>query len=417
MSKASPCFFVDTHPEFQRGLDFRRVAELGYSAAFVKCTQGGRYAPAGFREYFNRAKASGLLVGAYHFLDSTASGTAQARHFLRTLETAGGPDGKLLAVDFEHYDGGSPGNQHLSDFIAEFKRLTNGHPIIVYTNKGFWEGGDSSGPFARYGADALWVARYADMAKHDRPRDHYQEIKDWSGAWESVGGKSADMYQFTSTGLVAGQHIDVNAFDGSRADLVALTGKQASAPVQPPKPSTGGSVPKPKWQENWETARTYMRRCAAADILYWFWDGGMLNRTVAGRPASKDGPMPAFDTIKRGFCADLLSWGLRAAGLPIPKNRGAGWNYDGGTQAFWLAYRDVMVPFRLSEMRDGDVAYRRFVDGVDEGHIMADDEGRALQSFAQDNLGNPGPDRRYTVAESHDGGYYQYRIPREKFWV
>lgn len=173
----------------------------------------------------------------------------------------------------------------------------------------------------------------------------------------------------------------------------------------------------PQWRENWEIARVYGRNCAAAPILYWFWDGGMLNRSVSGRPASVDGPAPKISEIRRGFCADLLSWMQRRCGLPIPKNRGAGWNYDGGTQAYWLKYRSVMVPFKLSEMRDGDVAYRRFVDGVDEGHIMGSDGGKALQSFARDNLGNPGPDRSFSVAESHDGGYYQYRIPRERFWA
>ena len=173
----------------------------------------------------------------------------------------------------------------------------------------------------------------------------------------------------------------------------------------------------PRWKRNWEVARTYGRNCASADILYWFWDGGMLNRSVSGRPASEDGPAPRISGIRRGFCADLVTWMMRRTGLPIPKNRGAGWNYDGGTQAFWLAYKDVMVPFTLSEMRDGDAAFRRFRDGVDEGHIMVDDEGMALQSIALDNLGNPGPNRRYTVAESHDGGYYEYRIPREELWA
>ena len=41
----------------------------------------------------------------------------------------------------------------------------------------------------------------------------------------------------------------------------------------------------------------------------------------------------------------------------------------------------------------------------------------ALQSHFEDNQGNPGPNRRYTMAESHAGGYYPFRIKREDFWV
>ena len=48
---------------------------------------------------------------------------------------------------------------------------------------------------------------------------------------------------------------------------------------------------------------------------------------------------------------------------------------------------------------------------------MVSDGGKALQSFAATGAGEPGVNSDFSVRESHDGGYYTHRIPREKFWV
>lgn len=242
MSKQNPVWGIDVHSEYQRGLDFKRVAskDEGYAFAVIKFSQGAGYVPAGTVDYFKRAEASGLVVGGYHFLDSTAPGADQARHFMTMVKSVGGHKGKLIAVDFENYDPAPPSNKHLKDFMVEIRKHIGDYPIILYTNKGFWEAGHSSGDFSQYGADALWVARYANMVKHGWPGRHYRDILGWSGAWESVGGKASDFWQFTSTGHVAGQYIDVNAFDGTLDDLKALTSSETNK-NPPPTPTDKGS--------------------------------------------------------------------------------------------------------------------------------------------------------------------------------
>lgn len=152
---------------------------------------------------------------------------------------------------------------------------------------------------------------------------------------------------------------------------------------------------------------------------YWCWDGGSLDRQwVSGRPGAIDGFLPPISDIKNLFCADLTSLMLRAIGKPVPKNS----IYPGGTRAFRLAYQNVMVPFKLGEFRRGDVAFIDYqARGVNfEGHIgvaLGGPDAKFLQSFAWNCRDlEPGLNAQWTLRQSHDGGYYTHRIPREKIW-
>jgi hypothetical protein len=54
----------------------------------------------------------------------------------------------------------------------------------------------------------------------------------------------------------------------------------------------------------------------------------------------------------------------------VPKNRFGDENYDGGTRSFRLRYGRQMKPFKLSECREGDVAFVDFqTPWAPEGHI------------------------------------------------
>jgi hypothetical protein len=63
---------------------------------------------------------------------------------------------------------------------------------------------------------------YRDMVLHTDPKVYYQEIRDhgWGEPWGSV---TPMFWQFTSAGRVARMHIDVNAYQGTREQLEALT--------------------------------------------------------------------------------------------------------------------------------------------------------------------------------------------------
>lgn len=185
-----------------------------------------------------------------------------------------------------------------------------------------------------------------------------------------------------------------------------------------------GSPVSNKVMENVALVKRYGLNLNNRQPKYWCWDGGNLNvpRPAVGRPACVDGPPPPTSEIKKIFCADLLSLQLRRLGKPVPKNRFSNENYDGGTRSFKLAYGSRMKPFRLSELREGDVPFVDFgTSWAREGHIgfCLGNGGSAklLQSFAWNCRDlEPGINADYTVAQSHDGGYYTHYIPREVIW-
>ncbi len=223
MSIASPVYGLDLHAEYQRGFDFARAAKEGYKFAIHKTSQGLGYVPSGFADFFRRSDNSLSVSGFYHFLERGSSGVAQADHFIDTMARVGGPSGRLVAVDFEAYGDLSPTNEQLEDFIRRVKARTNNHAIILYSSVSFWNSGTPSGSLSRYGADVTWEARYPDMLKHRAPKLYYQAMRRWYGWNVGFGGVKPWFWQFTSTGLVSGQYVDVNAYRGDMGGLMALT--------------------------------------------------------------------------------------------------------------------------------------------------------------------------------------------------
>ncbi|WP_282446201.1 GH25 family lysozyme [Paenibacillus silvae] len=53
-------------------IDFKKVAADGISFVFVKATQGKTFRSTKFLQFVKDAKAAGLLVGTYHYVDDSA---------------------------------------------------------------------------------------------------------------------------------------------------------------------------------------------------------------------------------------------------------------------------------------------------------------------------------------------------------
>lgn len=223
----SKVFGVDVHPVYQLLLNFREVKREDYPAVFVKVSEGKRYIPKGLRFYVRRIKKAGFpVIGYYHFLTST-DGDAQAANFCRRVNGLGGPEGKVLIVDFESNAIARriPSNRDLKRFVAGVKRRFPGKKILLYSGYGFWNGGDSSGDASDYNVDALWDARYPDLEKHDSPKSYWKAIEAWWMGQPTWGGTPPPARiggQFTSTGKVAGKYVDVSVFFGGLEELRRL---------------------------------------------------------------------------------------------------------------------------------------------------------------------------------------------------
>jgi GH25 family lysozyme M1 (1,4-beta-N-acetylmuramidase) len=213
---------VDVHPRYQAGFNFATLAAQGYTFAAVKATQGTYLSVADFASWISRARAAGMIPGAYHWIVA-GDGAAQARYFHDRVTAAGGPEGMLIQLDCED-------DATLTDvkaWAAEWERLTGGHPFLIYTGGWWWRprgwDGNAITPY-------LWDSHYltADLdTVPDNPATFAARIPaDW---WTPGYGKwpAATFLQFTSKGDAGGlgNNVDLNATKLSRAQLLALTTK------------------------------------------------------------------------------------------------------------------------------------------------------------------------------------------------
>lgn len=200
---------------------------------------------------------------------------------------------------------------------------------------------------------------------------------------------------------------------GAMQRVKALKVKNIDAYILPTEESGSGKVPSDKTNQ----ALGYGLELLKNHPTYkWWHDGDDCRKPGFWGAASV---APPTNTVRDMFCAGLINLMLRRIGKNPPKNGGI---YDGGTRAYMLGYRDVMVPFKLDECRRGDVAFRDFQTGgySDQGHIgvcLGGADDPILQSFSNGYPGvEPGLNKDWTAKQSHDGWYYTYRIPREAIW-
>jgi lysozyme len=97
-------------------VNFNKVAKAGIVGVIQKVTQGQIGVDPSYRSNRNKAKAAGLLWGAYHF-GTNSDGVRQAEHFLKTV---GDVSDTLLVLNFEP----NPTGPTMS--------LTEAHAFIVH---------------------------------------------------------------------------------------------------------------------------------------------------------------------------------------------------------------------------------------------------------------------------------------------
>jgi lysozyme len=114
---------------WQSPVDFTQAKSAGIVAVILKATQGSDWVDITFAQRFAAAAASGLLVGAYHFLDDTTP-ALQIENF---LSVADGCD--LLALDAERNAiGGTVTVAQTAEAAARLQMATGSMPLI-YINR------------------------------------------------------------------------------------------------------------------------------------------------------------------------------------------------------------------------------------------------------------------------------------------
>lgn len=232
-----PTWLIDIS-NHQGSFDVARAVSEGYSGVWMKATEGVGWEDWTFDVFAPKVIAAGAIPGAYHYLRA-GSGREQCDEFYAKIRKWGGPDGWLVACDNEV----DATWQTTVDFFARWRELAGDHPMFMYSGNWWWGSrgwnGASLTPY-------LWDSRYTSGS--DYGSNLYGQVPEswWSsryGGWGTV-----TVLQFSSSGLVAGQQVDVNAFRGTVDELRALArgGGSGGVVVTPPS-ETGGSSSDGDW--------------------------------------------------------------------------------------------------------------------------------------------------------------------------
>lgn len=215
-------------------IDFKRVVADGITFVFVKATQGKSFRSNKFLQFVRDAKAAGLLIGAYHYVDDSAGSVdaakAEAQNFYRAIQDAGGIGVFDLppVMDYESNKNGyskATITTVAKTFLEEIHRLTGVKPL-VYTYPAFISN------FSGLSSYPLWIARYSTQTPADASgwtRWDFWQYSDGSvGGYLPRGNRKVDG--------ISGA-VDLNEFDGTPADLKAKYTKK-NEPVKEDKPVT-----------------------------------------------------------------------------------------------------------------------------------------------------------------------------------
>jgi hypothetical protein len=183
-----------------------------------------------FATWIPQIRAAGLVPGAYHWI-RRGSGAQQAQFFYNLVRQVGGPEGMLIQLDCED-------DATYADIVAwrdEWRRLSGGHPFLLYTGGWWWDvagrrwDGAAVTPY-------LWQSHYLSADADTFPDDPAAFAARIPTAWWTPGyggWSTATFLQYSSQADAGGlgNNVDVNAFRGTREQLLALTHAPGRAPT------------------------------------------------------------------------------------------------------------------------------------------------------------------------------------------
>ncbi|GGH28514.1 glycoside hydrolase family 25 protein [Paenibacillus segetis] len=200
---------------WQGAIDWHQVAASGISFVFIKATQNSM--DKRFLDNVLGAKAAGLLVGAYHYMDDSVTtvdqAKAAARVFYSAIQAAGGV--KLFdlppVMDYESNKNNlnkATITMVAKSFLDEIYRLTSSKPM-VYTYPSFISN------FSGLNHYPLWIARYSATQV---PADAAGWAR-WTFWQYSDGSAGGSLPNGTRKINGINGNVDLNEFDGTIDEL------------------------------------------------------------------------------------------------------------------------------------------------------------------------------------------------------
>jgi lysozyme len=218
-----------------RGIDVSRyqtvtswssVRKAGYRFVIVKASERNNLPSPVFYEYYGEARATGLLVGSYHFArPAQSSAASQAAYYAGRLLEAGFETGRDLPPVLDIEDTGGKGKAALTDWCLTFVRevdnrlgLTESwHRCGVYSNRDYISN--------RLDGNALLSGRWLWLASWPAGQD--QPTRD------DQMPSGAGIWQWTDQGRVPGieENTDLNVAREADLKKLAPGGEEEEMPV------------------------------------------------------------------------------------------------------------------------------------------------------------------------------------------
>lgn len=200
--------------------DASKAKAGGVAFAFIKASQATFTDPL-FSTHWSKAKAAGLLRGAYHYLDYTKPAKDQANYFAALLRASPGDLPPVVDYEQRRTDNNPVvARAFLRDFLAQMAAY--GYTPMIYTSNGFWaEYGEKADPhWAKF---PLWIAQYTTAPAPTVPLPWTR----WT-FWQYTSKGNGPTYGTESLSL------DLNHFNGTLDELLVFAGLSPSVPVTPP---------------------------------------------------------------------------------------------------------------------------------------------------------------------------------------
>lgn len=195
---------------YQSGFNFAQAAAEGMSFAIGKVSQGSGMRDTQWPKTRDQARAAGLILAGYHFLD-TSSAAAQAANCASWIGDKSIP----IALDWE------TGGGNFANLAAVLKafRTAGLNVRLIYTGAWYWSAVGS--PDMTSLGLPVWKSRYPTTTPGS-PSALYAKVP--ASYWAGVGGLDTKLLQFTDHAQIAGMQVDCSAFNGTRDELAALLG-------------------------------------------------------------------------------------------------------------------------------------------------------------------------------------------------
>ena len=193
-------------------MDFVKAYQAGARFVFIKASQG-TWCDEDFLYNWKSAKDAGLYRGAYHYLDASASGEAQAEFFLGLLDQDSGELPPVIDYEYRKQD-----KNMMYSRLVDFGDSLGNEGIIpmIYTSPYYWDNWGEDLDFWKQ--FPLWIANY----EVNKPNIPLPWIKEDYWQWTDKG--DGIKFGAESYGL------DMNWYNGTWLEFCARYGTLVTDP-------------------------------------------------------------------------------------------------------------------------------------------------------------------------------------------